>query len=234
VDEAEFYNEIRFLSLDLVCGRDVHAAMFTYLMDNGWTEVEYLNFLRHNLREHIIIGHDYYPSCEHLMIDPDRRAYAGDVIGYYAIAHSYYARYNLPVMHTETNIPGDEESVRWLWKAWAHIQQLRLDAIPLCGMTWYSLTDQIDWDVALREENDRVWPIGLYDLDRKIRPVGVAYRELIRAWRNTPLLPNGPLTVLGEWAGPFECPPDHCAGGGAEGGAGGTGKTVDDLAGSGR
>jgi len=24
--------------------------------------------------------------------------------------------------------------------------------------------------------------LGLFDLDRKIRPVGVAYRELVRAW----------------------------------------------------
>ena len=27
-------------------------------------------------------------------------------------------------------------------------------------------------------------PLGLYDLDRKIRPVGQAYRELIRQWRD--------------------------------------------------
>jgi hypothetical protein len=71
-------------------------------------------------------------------------------------------------------------------------------------MTWYSLTDQMDWDTALREENNRVWPIGLYDLNRKLRPVGQAYRDLIQSWKNTPLLPGGPLTVLGEWAGPFD------------------------------
>jgi hypothetical protein len=28
-----------------------------------------------------------------------------------------------------------------------------------------------------------VHPVGLYDLDRKIRPVGEAYREIIREWR---------------------------------------------------
>jgi beta-glucosidase len=27
-------------------------------------------------------------------------------------------------------------------------------------------------------------PCGLFDLDRKIRPVGVAYKELIHAWRD--------------------------------------------------
>lgn len=51
------------------------------------------------------------------------------------------------------------------------------------GVTWYSLTDQVDWDTALRENNGTVNPLGLYDLDRNIRLVGVAYRDLIRAPR---------------------------------------------------
>jgi hypothetical protein len=54
-----------------------------------------------------------------------------------------------------------------MWKTWANIYQLRLDSIPVCGMTWYSLIDQIDWDTALREKNDRMNPLGLCDLDRK-------------------------------------------------------------------
>jgi hypothetical protein len=42
----------------------------------------------------------------------------------------------------------------------------------------------MDWDTGLREENNRVWPVGLYDLDRNIRPVGRAYRQLIQDWRD--------------------------------------------------
>ena len=85
----------------------------------------------------------------------------------------------------------------WLWKTWAIIQQLRKDAVPICGMTWYSLTDQIDWDTALVEHAGRVNPLGLFDLDRRIRPAGEAYRRLISEWRDTPLLPNGPVTLVG-------------------------------------
>ncbi len=51
------------------------------------------------------------------------------------------------------------------------------------GFTWYSLTDQMDWDTALREDNGNVNPLGLYDLNRQIRPVGEAYKELIAGWR---------------------------------------------------
>ncbi|MEO7800392.1 MAG: hypothetical protein ABIR81_00240, partial [Ginsengibacter sp.] len=43
--------------------------------------------------------------------------------------------------------------------------------------------DQVDWDTALRENNGRVNPLGLYDLDRNIRPVGEAYKQLIKDWR---------------------------------------------------
>jgi hypothetical protein len=56
--------------------------------------------------------------------------------------------------------------------------------VPILGFTWYSLTDQVDWDTALRENNGNVNPLGLYDLDRKIRPVGSAYKKLIADWRS--------------------------------------------------
>ena len=52
----------------------------------------------------------------------------------------------------------------------------------MVGFTWYSLTDQVDWNTALRENNDRLTPVGLCDLDRKIRPVGAAYKQFIADW----------------------------------------------------
>jgi hypothetical protein len=72
--------------------------------------------------------------------------------------------------------------VRWLRKEWANVLSIRNGGVPVVGFTWYSLTDQVDWDTALRENNGRVNPLGLFDLDRNIRPVGLAYRDLIRAW----------------------------------------------------
>lgn len=86
-------------------------------------------------------------------------------------------------MHTETNLGHAENAVPWLQKQWANIQRLRLDGVPLVGFTWYSLTDQVDWDTALRENRGRVIPCGLFDLDRRIRPVGRAYKSLIEEWR---------------------------------------------------
>jgi hypothetical protein len=90
-------------------------------------------------------------------------------------------------MHTETNLdegPRGDEAELWLRKQWANVLRVRNDGFPIVGFTWYSLTDQVDWDTALRESAGRVNPRGLYDLDRNIRPVGRAYRDLICEWRD--------------------------------------------------
>ena len=79
--------------------------------------------------------------------------------------------------------PRGDEAVYWLWKEWANVLRVRNSGVPIVGFTWYSLTDQVDWDTALREDNGRVNAVGLFDLDRKIRPVGKVYKQLIHDWR---------------------------------------------------
>jgi hypothetical protein len=133
---------------------------------------------------------------------------AGETFGYAEITRQYYNRYRLPVMHTETNLwegQHGDEAVKWLWKEWANVLRLRNVGIPTVGFTWYSLTDQVDWDTALREQNGNVNPLGLFDLDRKIRNVGKAYKQLIADWRN--VLPASsvclvvPIKKIGEGPG---------------------------------
>ncbi|HEX8787125.1 MAG TPA: glycoside hydrolase family 1 protein, partial [Telluria sp.] len=103
------------------------------------------------------------------------------------IVRDYYERYHLPLMHTETNLdqgPAGNEACAWLWRQWTQLRGLMHAGVPVVGFTWYSLTDQVDWDVELREQHGSVNPRGLFDLQRKIRPVGQAYRELIATWRD--------------------------------------------------
>ncbi len=182
---AEIMNSMRFLSLDLNYGRRVDSEMYEYLTDNGMTREEYHFFMNHRLKAHCILGNDYYMTNEHrVSADGSTRA-SGEIFGYAVITRQYYDRYHLPVMHTETNFAegqyGDE-AVNWLWKEWANVLRVRNDGVPIVGFTWYSLTDQVDWDTALREQNGRVNPLGLYDLDRNIRNVGRSYQKLIQDW----------------------------------------------------
>lgn len=187
IGPAEVLNARRFLSLDLNYGRCVDSTMYEYLMDNGMAREEYHFFLGQRLKQHCIMGNDYYASNEHRVWEDGHSAAAGEVFGYDELTRQYYDRYRLPVMHTETNFaqgPSGDEAVYWLWKEWANVLRLRNDGVPILGFTWYSLTDQVDWDTALREANGHVNALGLYDLERNIRPVGKAYQKLIADWRD--------------------------------------------------
>src|SRR3954452_12756186 len=187
IGPAEIRNAERFLSLDLNYGRRGDSGMYQYLLDNGMTREEYDFFLTHRLKRWCIMGNDYYVTNEHLVAADGRTRAAGEIFGYATITRQYHERYHLPVMHTETNLqegPTGEEAVSWLWKQWANVLRVRNDGVPVVGFTWYLLTDQVDWDVALREQRGRANPLGLYDLDRRIRRVGSAYRKLIADWRD--------------------------------------------------
>ena len=187
IKPAEIMNSMRFLSLDLNYGHRVDSEMYEYLMDSGMTKEEYHFFLGNSLRHHCILGNDYYWTNEHRVAADGHTRAAGEIFGYSEITRQYYDRYRLPVMHTETNIvegPNGDEAVNWLWKEWANVLRVRNAGVPTVGFTWYSLTDQTDWDTALREKNNRVHPVGLYDLNREIRAVGRSYKQLIRDWRD--------------------------------------------------
>ncbi|TNC46867.1 glycosyl hydrolase family protein [Rubellimicrobium rubrum] len=182
---AETYNQQRFLTLDLNYGQRVNSDMYEFLMDNGMTRDEYHFFLNQHLRRHCIMGTDYYFTNEHRVYADGRVTASGEVFGYDEITRQYHDRYQLPVMHTETNLwegPTGQEAVDWLWKQWANVLRVRNIGIPILGFTWYSITDQVDWDSALREDNGTVNPLGLFDLDRNIRPVGKCYKQLIKDW----------------------------------------------------
>jgi hypothetical protein len=186
IKPAEILNAKRFLSLDLNYGRRVDSEMYEYLLDNGMTRDEYHFFMQSHLKHNCIMGNDYYMTNEHrVSADGSTRA-AGEVFGYDEITTQYYNRYLIPVMHTETNLnegPGGHEAADWLWKQWANVLLVRNKGIPIVGFTWYSLIDQVDWDSGLREDNGRVNPLGLFDLNRKMRNVGREYQKLILAWR---------------------------------------------------
>jgi beta-glucosidase len=178
-------NSRRFLSLDLNYGKRVDSEMYEYLADNGMTRDEYHFFLGNRVKQHCVMGNDYYVTNEHRVFADGSSQASGEVFGYDGITWQYYDRYRLPVMHTETNFRQGErgdEAVFWLWKEWANLLRVRNDGIPVVGFTWYSLTDQVDWDTALCEKNGHVDPLGLYDLDRRIRPVGEAYKKIVREW----------------------------------------------------
>ena len=162
IKPAEILNARRFLSLDLNYGRRVDSEMYEYLMDNGMTREEYHFFLDNTLQAPLhhgqrLLRHQRAPrrAGGGITRRPARSSATTRSPG------STTTAIGLPVMHTETNFaegPNGDEAVDWLWKEWANVLRVRNDGVPIVGFTWYSLTDQVDWDTALREDNGHGQP----------------------------------------------------------------------------
>lgn len=201
IGPAETLNAMRFLALDLVYGHRVDSGMYEFLLDNGMTREEYRYFMETRLGRHCVLGTDYYPANERRVAPDGSRRAAGETLGYDDIVVQYHKRYGLPVMHSETSAPeglSSDGAVQWLWKEWANALRVRNNGIPLVGFTWFPLVDQVDWSETgrpvVRGPAGQINPVGLYDLDRRRRPVGDAYRQLIRDWRQ--LLPAQSVCLL--------------------------------------
>jgi beta-glucosidase/6-phospho-beta-glucosidase/beta-galactosidase len=196
---ADFENERRFLPLDLLYAHPVSEGMRGWLRDHGLADEEYDWFMARQPPHRTVLGVDYYEWNEKLIDTEGQPRALGELFGWYVIASQYWERYRRPLMHTETNHLDAREAPRWLWRQWHNVQLIRQAGVPIVGFTWYSLTDQVDWDIALAEPLGNVNPVGLFDLNRDPRAVGQAYRHLIETFRNEPWVRDcGPLReVLG-------------------------------------
>ena len=195
---VKLINMQRFISLDLLYAKPFDADVAYWLQDNGLTREEYDWFMAGEPPGYQIMGNDYYGRNERILLPDGSMCQAQDVLGWYQITHEYYRRYQKPVMHTETNVFDADEAPSWIWKQWMNVLRMRKDGVPVLGFTWYSLIDQIDWDVALAVKNGTVNPCGLYDLDRRPRPVAAAYRQLLEEFGQITVVPHGELFVVGD------------------------------------
>ena len=192
-EAVKLTNKQRLISLDLLYAHPPDADVCMYLMDNGLTREEYEWFMKGEPPGYQIMGNDYYGRNEKILKPDGTFCIAEDVMGWYNITREYYQRYKKPVMHTETNTFNADEAPTWLWKQWINVLRMRADGVPVLGFTWYSLIDQIDWDCGLAKKNGTVNACGLYDLNRKPRPVAASYRMLLEEFGQITIVPHGEL-----------------------------------------
>jgi hypothetical protein len=183
---ADAANERRFLPLDLIYAHPLSDGMYELLCSQGIRADDIRRLERRKVPERSILGVDYYEWNERLIDRKGDPLALGELFGWYVIANQYWERYRRPMMHTETNKPDADGAPRWLWRQWHNVQLLRRAGVPLVGFTWYSLTDQIDWSIAMSDALGIVYPVGLFDLNREARTVGIAYKQLIELYRNQP------------------------------------------------
>ena len=184
--EAQLENERRFLPLDLIFAHPLSAFMKDYVRDNGMKDEELERFANRKVPRRSVLGIDYYEWNERLIDTHGRVVALGELFGWYVIAKQYWERYRRPMMYTETNRMDAADAPRWLWRQWHNVQLMRKSNVPMVGFTWYSLTDQIDWSIGLSEPIGLVFPVGLFDLNRDVRTVGLAYKQLIDMFSGQP------------------------------------------------
>ncbi|MFN2502240.1 MAG: glycoside hydrolase family 1 protein, partial [Pyrinomonadaceae bacterium] len=196
--EVSFRNELRFITFDFLYGNQVEGEVLNFLMDNGVSWEDYRSTLEYGRRygPHCVMGLDYYAANERLIKPDGTEKEIGPVLGWHSVATQYYERYRRPMMLTETNTLDPETAPRWLWNTWHSIACLRNEGFPVVGFTWYSLQDQVDWDIQLREIKGNVNQNGLYDLDRKPHPVATAFSSLCEKYNKLPLIETFPTCGL--------------------------------------
>jgi beta-glucosidase/6-phospho-beta-glucosidase/beta-galactosidase len=183
---ADFQNELRFVSFDLVYGRRLPDRVHRYLVDNGIERSELNWFEAHGSDAGCIAGNDYYATSEKDVEPNGTQHPAFQPLGYAKLGRQYYERLRVPLMHSETNMAGPG-AVTWLQEQWAAVAQLR-KTVPVRGFTWYGFVNHVDWDTELQEDNGRENDCGLVSLARVPNATAGAYRRLIK----TPLTAAGP------------------------------------------
>lgn len=134
--------------------------------------------------ERVVAGHDFYPVSVHVHGGSSRELTIEQrVAAYDAEARRWHARYGRPFWVAETSNLGlrVEDGVAWLDALGATLDRMRADGLPARGICWYSRGDQYDWDTMLTAPVGAVTRVGLFDDERRRRPVADAYATLAQA-----------------------------------------------------
>lgn len=137
--------------------------------------------------DRLVAGHDFYPvsatihgrRAERPVTIQDR------VTAYEGAARAWHERYQVPFWVSETSnlsLPV-EQGIEWLESLTGGLDRLAADGLPVRGICWYSRGDQYDWDLGLLQPVGQVTEVGLYDAERRARPVADAFRALAAARR---------------------------------------------------
>lgn len=194
--QADFENERRWLTFDLLSGRlRPETPMWNYFVWLGVEEQEMTYFLDNPVPPDVL-GINYYITSERFLDDrlskypPDthggnnRHSYADveavrvcaeGVGGSKSIIKEAWDRYGLPIAITEAHLGCTrEDQLRWFKEIWDSAQELRESGINIEAVTAWSAFGAFNWNSLLICQ-DGSYESGLFDVRSPIpRPTALA------------------------------------------------------------
>jgi dTDP-4-dehydrorhamnose reductase len=198
--QAEFENERRWLTFDLLCGRlDRSHLMWAFLVEAGASESE-LDWFLENPCPPDVVGVNHYVTSERFLDERLERypphTHGGNGLNVYAdveavraraegcagpraLLSEVWERYRLPVAVTEAHLGCTrEEQLRWLAEVWAAARALRDEGADVRAVTAWALLGSFDWNSLVTEARGHYEP-GVFDL-RGGEPRPTALARLIK------------------------------------------------------
>ena len=194
--QAQFDNDRRWLSLDLLCGRvNSTHPMWNYLRQAGVEADELLWFQDHPCLPDIIGINRYvcgdrfiderldrYPphthggNGKHQYADVEAVWVCADGIYDHAtLLKEVWERYQQPIAITEAHLGCTrEEQLRWLRDIWQVVQAVRKDGVDFRAVTVWSLLGTYDWNNLVTRDEGFYEP-GVFDVRAAVpRPTAIA------------------------------------------------------------
>lgn len=222
--QADFENERRWLSFDLLCGRvDRHHAMWSYFNWAGIREEELLWF-RDNPCPPDTIGINHYLTSdryldEHLEDFPTwchggngRERYAdveairvceeAEILGPGARIAEAWERYRRPIVVTEAHLGCAEmdEPARWLWHVWNEAQAQKSRGVDIRAVTAWAALGAYDWNNLVVKATDS-YERGVFDV-QDCEPRATPLAEIIKDMIEERMPSHPALSRPGWWKRP--------------------------------
>ncbi|UYZ62933.1 family 1 glycosylhydrolase [Hymenobacter weizhouensis] len=184
--QAEYENNRRWLTFDLLCGRiDQQHPLWGYLRASGASEAELLELVDSPLPPDVLginhyitserfldENHHYFPA-HHLRQSEERVNYADveavrvrlvKLAGLHDLLLEAWERYRLPLASTEVHLDCTrEEQMRWVQYAWEAANALKDKGVDMRAITIWSLLGAYDWNTLLTSEG-AFYESGVFDL----------------------------------------------------------------------
>ena len=187
--QADFENERRWLTYDLLCGKvDEQHFFWNYFLSMGVDKKE-LEFFLENPCPPDVIGFNYYVTSERYLDENignyhcsshggnGKHKYADveavrviKLAGLNVLLKEAWGRYKLPIAITENHLSCTrEEQMRWFKETWESCCNLKKQGIDIKAVTVWSLLGAYDWN-SLLTCNNNYYESGAFDITtNKIR-----------------------------------------------------------------